>query len=243
MDASPERPGSRPEVNPVAAMTVLDPVSSPQVRLETQQPPSGIPGEPPQRWKWTGDDLIRMGEAGLLPPEARFELLGGEIYQLMAPGPLHAFLVDLIGSLLERLAGAYGFHVREEKPIRLNEEYDPQPDVAVVRGRGRDYRDRFPGPDDVLLVIEVADSSLQHDRELKLPAYAAAGIPECWLVNLPEQQVEVYQEPAGPEYRLRRLYRSGEVVEPSAMPGAALAASELLGEPEPAEVAGPATGE
>jgi len=187
-------------------------------------------GAPPRRWRWTGDDLIRLGEAGLLPPEGRFELLNGEIYALMPPGPLHAFVADLIGDLLRGPAGVAGAHVRGQNPIRLNADYDPQPDVAVVRGRRQGYRDRFPGPEDVLLVVEVADSSLEHDRRLKLPAYAAGGIQECWLVNLPEQQVEVYRDPAGGEYRLRRLYRSGEAIEPLLAPGAALPVCDLLGE-------------
>jgi Uma2 family endonuclease len=224
-------------------MTVLETSSPPQGRLDTETPPADSPGAPPRRWKWSGDDLIRMGEAGLLPPEGRFELLGGEIYQLMPPGPLHAFIVGLIRGMLDAFARAHGAHVREEKPFRLNQEFDPQPDVAMVRGRERDYRDRFPGPEDVLLIIEVADSSLQHDRELKIPAYAAAGVPECWLVNLPEQQVEVYREPTGTGYRLLRLYRSGEAVEPLAAPGAPFAVADLLGEPEPAEPAGSPAGD
>jgi Uma2 family endonuclease len=224
-------------------MTVLETTSPPPEVSETHSPSPASPDGRPRRWKWTGDDLIRMGEAGLLPPEGRFELLAGEIFQLMPPGPLHAFIVDLIGGILEALARLHGAHAREEKPIRLNPEYDPQPDVAMVRGPERDYRERFPGPEDVLLIVEVADSSLEHDRELKLPAYADAGIPECWLVNLPEQQVEVYREPAGAEYRMRRIYRSGETVEPLAAPGAALAVADLLGEVEPAAAAGAATGE
>ena len=85
----------------------------------------------------------------------------------------------------------------------------------------------------VLLVIEVADSSLEHDRSLKLPAYAASGIPECWLITLPEQQVEVYREPVDGEYRLLRLCRSGDTLELLAFPGAALAVSQLLGEGQP----------
>jgi Uma2 family endonuclease len=223
-------------------MTVLDTRPEPPAPLPGPDPLPASTGAAPRRWKWTGDDLIRMGEAGLLPPEGRFELLGGEIYQLRPPGPLHAFIVDLIGRLLEILAQAAGAHAREEKPVRLNAEYDPQPDVAVVRGQEREYRERFPGPEDVLLVVEVADSSLDHDRGLKLPAYAAAGIPECWLVNLPEQQVEVYREPAVDDYRLRRLCHSGESVAPLAFPEAALAVAELLGEGPAAEPAAGAAG-
>jgi len=199
------------------------------VTLSNAAPASVASGEAPRRRKWTGDDLIQMGEVGLLPPEGRFELLGGEVYDLMPPGPLHASIVDLIRALLVPLALAHGGHARQQNPIRLNEEYDPQPDIAIVGGREHAYRDRFPGPEDVLLVVEVSDASLQYDRDLKLRAYAGAGVPECWIVNLPEQQIEVYRDPAGDEYLLRHIRRSGETVEALAAPGVALAVAELLG--------------
>lgn len=189
-----------------------------------------VPGAPPRLWKWTGNDLIRIGEAGLLPPEGRFELLDGEIYQLMPPGPFHACIVDLTGDHLEALARRLGAHVREEKPIRLTAFYDPQPDVAIVRGKPTDYLHRFPGPEDVLLAIEVADSSLQHDRDRKLPAYAAAGIPECWVVNLQELQVEVFRDPSEGGYRSRQVYRSGDTLSLAAVPDIRLEVSSLLGE-------------
>ncbi len=207
-------------------MALLEPL--PQIQLEAGT--SGSPAEPPRRWKWTGDDLIRLGEAGLLPPEGRFELLDGEIYEFAPPFPLHAYIVDLIGKFLEDRAAACGGHAREEKPIRLNQWYDPQPDIAVVRGPERRYRDRFPGPEDILLLVEVADSSVDHDRKRKLPAYAAAGIPECWLVNLPDQRVEVYAEPVDGEYRTLHLYRTGEVMECPALSGTAIAIADLFGE-------------
>lgn len=199
----------------------------------TFRPPLGLPGDAPRRWKWTGDDLIRMGEAGLLPPEGRFELLAGEVYQLMPPKPLHAFIVNLIRRLLEGVATGQGGHVRQQDPIRLNEEYDPQPDLVVVRGREHDYRDRFPGPADVLLLVEVSDSSLEHDRTLKLPAYAAAGIPECWIVNLVDLVIEIYRDAAGGEYRERRIMRPGDFITLLLAPDAALAVSELLGQTAP----------
>src|SRR5437763_16244618 len=113
-------------------MAAVETLSPPTPTCERRRRLPDPTGDAPRRWKWTGDDLIRMGEAGLLPPEGRFELLDGEIYELMPPGPLHAFIVDLIGELLEALAHALGGHAREEKPIRLNDEYDPQQDYAVV---------------------------------------------------------------------------------------------------------------
>jgi Uma2 family endonuclease len=213
-------------------MSVLE-IARPTAAPPEIQLPEQRPGEaPPRKWRWTGDDLIRMGEAGLLPPEGRFELLDGEIYELMPPGPLHSFIVELSDKVLELLAQPLGAHSRAQNPIRLNSTYNPQPDVAVVRGVESDYRERFPDPGDVLWIVEVADSSLEHDRTQKLPAYAEAGILECWVVNLPEQQVEVYREPAGREYRMRRIFRSGEAVEPLAAPGALIAVAGLLGEVE-----------
>lgn len=222
-------------------MTATEALSPPVPVPEPGRPYPESAGEAPRRWKWTGDDLIRMGEVGLLPPEGRFELLDGEIYRLMPPGPLHAFIVTVIGELLAGLARSRGAHVREEKPILLNAEYEPQPDVAVVRGPKGRYRARFPAPEDLILVVEVSDSTLDHDRNLKLPAYAAAGVAECWLVNLPEQRVEVYRDPSPTGYRTRRLYLSGETVEPLALSGATIAASDLLG--ETAEPDAPASGE
>lgn len=212
-------------------MTVLAPRPSPVIpdHPAVEGDPQSTPAS---RWKWTGDDLIRMGEAGLLPAEGRFELLNGEIYQLMPPGPRHAVLVGWIRDTLATLARLRAGHAREEKPIRLNAHYDPQPDVVIVRGHGRDYLARFPEPEDVWLVVEVCDSSLEHDLTLKVPAYAEAGIEECWLVNVPEQQVEVYREPSAEGYRLRRICRSGEAIEPLAFPGSSVAVSDLLGNPE-----------
>src|SRR5262245_43798144 len=134
-------------------MSVVDEIPTTLVAL--RQSREEVPGGPPRRWRWRGDDLIRLSELGVLPAEERFELLNGEIYQLRAPGPLHAFLVGLLRDIFQAVARELGGHVREEKPIRLSEEYDPQPDVAIVRGSEWDYRDRFPEPADLFLVIEV----------------------------------------------------------------------------------------
>jgi Uma2 family endonuclease len=214
-------------------MAATETISLPAAPSQRPRQRPDLSGEAPRRWKWTSDDLIRMGEAGLLPREGRFELLDGDVYELMPPNPLHAFIVGLIRTLLHPVVSCRGAHIREEKPLRLRDGYDPQPDVAVVRGREHDYRDRFPGPGDVLLVIEVAETSLEHDRTMKLPAYAEAGIPECWIVNLPEKAIEVYRDPEGGAYRVGRIARSGETVEPLCAPESALSVAELLGEAQP----------
>lgn len=224
-------------------MAVLERSIASPTGLAVGEAEAGTPAR--LRWRWTGDEMIRMGEVGLLPAQGRFELLDGVIYQIMPPGPLHAFIVDIIGGLLERLAQERGAHVREEKPIRLSEHYDPQPDIAVIRGPERAYRRRFPGPGEVLLAVEVADSSVEDDQREKIPAYAAAGIPESWLVNLRDQQVEVYREPRDGIYRSIRIHRPGDVIEPALLPGVTIPVADLLGQeetPEPIQICDPPGG-
>jgi Uma2 family endonuclease len=170
-----------------------------------------------------------MGEMGLLPPDGRFELLNGEVYFVSPPGPFHSSRADGIGRILDGLCDQKTAHAREEKPIRLSAYFDPQPDVAVVRGPAGTYDERFPGPEDVLLVVEVSDSSLEQDRTIKLAAYAEAAIPEYWLVNLPDRSLEVYRDPVAGEYRIRRILRGGEEIVPLFAAGAAVPVSALLG--------------
>jgi len=183
----------------------------------------------PRRWKWTGDDLIRMGSLGVFPPEARIELMDGEIIEIMPPNPPHSALVGLIRAWLETVFSRPVFHARQENPIRLSAHFQPQPDIAIVRGREQDYPERFPLPVEVLLVVEVAETSIDYNRGQKLSAYAEAGIPEYWIVNLPDGQIEVYREPSGPEYLSRRIHKTHESVSPLAAPEASASVAALLG--------------
>jgi Uma2 family endonuclease len=188
--------------------------------------PLDKPSSPlPRRWKWSGDDLLKLARLGVLPPDQRLELLDGEILEAMPTGPLHAVIVALIAEMLRALPGQQ-FHVREEKPVRLDPYSEPLSDVALVRG----YAERLPVAADVLLLVEVADSSLEFDREGKLAAYASAGIPEYWIANLRELQVEVHLIPEGAQYLLRRIHRVGDSVAPSAAPESFLAVAALLGQ-------------
>jgi Uma2 family endonuclease len=199
-------------------------------RVEAEAPAAAVSALP-TRWKWTGDDLIRMGEVGLLPPEGRYELLDGEVFKVSPPGPPHASQVDGIGSLLDRLCDAQIAHARQEKPIRLSPYFAPQPDVAVVRGPRGTYEERFPEPEEVLLLVEVAESSLEQDRTVKLTAYAEAAIPEYWILNLPEQKLEVYRDPIGGEYRTHLPFRAGDEVMPLHLADAKIPVTQLLGKP------------
>jgi len=156
-------------------------------------------------------------------------VMDGEIIEHLPPNPLHAALAGIVAALLKGVFEARGYCVREEKPIRLKEYFDPQPDVAVVRGRPRDYLERFPAPQEVALLVEIAESSLAYDRGRKRSAYAAAGIAEYWILDLEQAQVEGYREPSGGEYLSHRIYKLEESVSPLAAPDAFLQVAALLG--------------
>ncbi len=158
------------------------------------------------RRKFTREEYYRIAEAGLFNGE-RVELIEGEIVQMSPIGPAHGETATLVAELLWRLFGE-GYRVRVQMPLSLGDS-EPQPDVAVVPGKPGDYRDAHPTS--AVLVVEVAQSSLEYDREVKGRLYAQAGIPEYWLVNLEERCVEVYRDPS-PErgYLSKRIVTPGE---------------------------------
>lgn len=151
-----------------------------------------------KRWI-TADEYERMGEAGIFPEGARLELIEGEIFEMSPIGSAHAACVDFLVYLFNVIANGH-FIVRVQSPIRLNDFSEPQPDVALLRWRDDFYRGAHPTPADVLLVVEVADTTVVTDRSVKLPLYARSGVPEFWLVNIPEGQLEIYSQPSGDSY-------------------------------------------
>src|SRR5437763_16913610 len=127
----------------------------------------------------------------------------------MSPiGSPHAACVDALALLFNEVARRR-FIVRVQSPIRLNDFSEPQPDVALLRWRDDFYRHAHPTPADVLLVVEVADSTVETDRSYKIPLYAQAGIAEAWLVNLPAEQVELYASPANDAYPITQPFKRG----------------------------------
>ncbi len=155
------------------------------------------------------DQYHSMIEAGILREGAPYELLDGLLVQKdrsargedsMTIGKRHNAAVKLL-IILDRLLTAYGCHMQIQGPVTTSAHHEPEPDGAVVRGGARDYLERNPGPADVLCVIEVSDSSLDHDRTNKLQIYAAAGIPQYVIVNLVDFQVEVFESPIPAESR------------------------------------------
>lgn len=176
----------------------------------------------------TVDEYERMGEAGIFHPDARLELLEGEIYQMAPIGSRHAACVKFLSALLNRLFNGK-LLVSVQDPIRLNDLSEPQPDVALLRWRDDFYRSAHPTPEDVLLVIEVADSTVETDRSYKVPLYARAGIAEAWLVNLPEERIELLAEPAGGAYQINRIFSRGEEVQSHGAADLRVGVSDVLG--------------
>lgn len=178
------------------------------------------------RWTIGVDEYHRLAETGILPPESRVELIEGEVIAMSPIGAGHAGKVNRLHHLLLQLAGDRVV-VSSQNPIRLSDRSEPQPDLAVLLPRADYYEGGLPTPSDVLLLIEVADSSLRFDREVKLPLYARHGIPAVWIVDLAGGAVEVYGEPGPGGYgRASRAVR-GEAVEP--LPGLRLPVGDILG--------------
>lgn len=164
------------------------------------------------RHQITLDAYHRMIEAGILTERDKVELLDGEIIQMSPKGTKHTACVRKINRWLVCRIDAQ-FDVRPQNPIQIPNLSEPEPDLAIVWNRADFYRDAHPLPKDVIMLIEVADSSLQVDREVKLPLYAAAGIQHYWIINLPEQQIEVHHTPQGNRYQESRVAKLGETVQ------------------------------
>jgi Uma2 family endonuclease len=180
-----------------------------------------------RRVRFSVADFYRMGEVGLIAPGERIELIDGELVKMPPIGPGHAGCVDEFADLL-RVRLPASVIVRTQNPIRLHDQAEPEPDIAVVVRRPGYYRAGHPTPSDVLLVIEVADSTLAYDLGIKAPLYAAAGIAEYWIVNLTGQQVIVFREPKDGQYQSEQALTAGDAVRPLAFPEVSIAMSDVL---------------
>lgn len=176
---------------------------------------------------FTVDEYHRMVEAGILHEDDRVELLDGEIVEMTPIGPRHAGTVNLLNRLLIEGLRGRGV-VTPQNPFLLDYRSEPQPDLCVARPRDDDYREGHPRPPDLLLVIEVSDSSLLWDRNRKVPRYAARGVPEVWLVDLTTNHLEVYRQPTPDGYAQTERLGPEETVSPSAFPDLVIATDDIL---------------
>jgi Uma2 family endonuclease len=183
---------------------------------------------PLAHYRFTVDDYHRMADAGILTEDDRVELLDGQIVPMSPIGARHAGCVNHLAAVLSRRLGDFVV-LAVQNPVILNPHWEPQPDIAVLRPRPDAYRTAHPRPDDVLLVVEVGDTSAAHDRATKLPGYAAARVPEVWLVDLEADRIEVYRSPTPRGYQNIGTVTRHETVAALLVPTGEIAAGEILG--------------
>ena len=180
------------------------------------------------RYYFSVAEFERMGEAGVFTKDARLELIEGEIAEKSPITSHHAGCVKYLNRFLNRTISDIAL-VSNQNPIRLDDFSEPEPDLALLRLRDDFYRDAHPVPADVLLIIEVAETTLAYDREIKVPLYAKAGVAETWIVNLTEEQIEVYAEPAGGTYQTVFNFRRGEEARAHTIATLAVGVTDVLG--------------
>ena len=169
-----------------------------------------------------------MAAAGVFAPEERLELTDGEIVPMSPQGPKHVSATRRTARQMRRLFGEDDWSIREEKPLALSDYQERYPDIVVARGGDAEYDDRITEASDAVLIIEVADTTLTFDQDVKGPEYAAAGIPEYWIVNLPERCLEVYQSPGSTGYPPPAIFQRSDRVPVAAASGALVAVVDLL---------------
>ena len=181
----------------------------------------------PRDRMFTVDEYYRMAEAGILRPDERVELVDGRIVAMNPIGSPHAWCVSRLNRIFARRDDIL---VNVQNPVRLDDHSEPEPDLTILRLETP--QDRHPRSEDVLLVVEVADTSLTYDRQTKGPLYARHGIPEFWIVDLGGERVEVHREPSLAGYRMVRVFQRGEPVSPAFAPDLVIDVDTILGQPK-----------
>lgn len=180
-----------------------------------------------RRHRLTAEQYRLMGECGILPPDAKVELIEGEVIDMAPTGSRHAGVVRHIASVFERAAAGAAL-VSIQSPIALGMTSQPEPDIALLRPRSDFYKSRHPEPADVLLLVEVADTSLRYDRRIKTPLYARHGVSEVWVVDLERDRVCVYRQPTASGYRITEDFKRRDSVAPQALAQCAIDLDAVL---------------
>jgi Uma2 family endonuclease len=182
-----------------------------------------------RRRRFTVEEYHKMGEAGIFGEDDRVELIDGEVVKMTPIGWQHAWCVNTLNMLLARMAqGRYVVSV--QNPLVISEHGEPQPDLMLLRGLPPG---RLPAPEDVVLIVEVSDTTLTYDKNVKLPRYAEAGIAEALLVDLNSETIEVHSGPGPGGYRKTTRYTRGDRVESATLPNLDFDADEALPPREP----------
>jgi Uma2 family endonuclease len=181
----------------------------------------------PKRHIINVDEYYRMAEVGLLAPDARVELIEGEVIDMAPIGSTHAGIVNFLMRTLDRSVGERAV-ITVQQPVRLDLHSEPQPDVAVLKARSDLYRKSHPTASDVLLLIEVSDTTLRFDLGAKLALYARQAVPEVWVVDVAGKQVHRMREPTGDSYQSISILNISDSIEVAAFPDIKIALGELF---------------
>ncbi|MDA0268372.1 MAG: Uma2 family endonuclease [Cyanobacteria bacterium] len=178
--------------------------------------------------QWTVEDYHRMADLGLLDPTERTELLAGQVTLMAAKGTPHVTALRLLATQLDSLLANEPVFVSTQDPIQLDNRSEPEPDLALIQGTVLDYADQHPRPEQVVLVVEVADSTLRQDCEVKDKLYAQAGIADYWVVDLPHRQLHIFRDPTPTGYTRHLILTEPNFVAPLAFPNCRLALMVIL---------------
>jgi Uma2 family endonuclease len=181
----------------------------------------------PARHRLDVDAYYKMAEAGILTREDRVELIDGEIIDMNPIGSPHAAVTNRLARLLNRTVADATALVSVQSPLRLDDFNEPEPDLMLLRPRADDYRANHPGAADVLVLVEISDSSLAYDRGAKLALYTQFGVPEVWIVEIAGSAVEIYRQPNDGAYEFCERKVSGTVA-PRLIPAVAIDVAALL---------------
>lgn len=180
------------------------------------------------RRQFTVEEFQRMAEVGILREDDRLELIDGEIIEMAPVGERHNSGVLRVSDIFYERVGA-SVLISSQGPIRLGKKSEPQPDVMLLRRRPDYYRSSLPQPSDVFLIVEVADTSLEYDRQTKARHYARSGVPELWIVDLTHDVILVFRDPSSKGYQTVQVTRRGEAISPLAFPDISILVADLLG--------------
>ncbi|MBT9312204.1 Uma2 family endonuclease [Leptothoe kymatousa] len=178
--------------------------------------------------RWSVDEYHRMAESGLLAECDRTELLAGQIILRIAKGTPQVTALRLVATALDQPLSNQPFFVSTQDPIQLDDYSEPEPDLAIVKGNFLDYAAHHPTPQDICLVVEVADSTLKQDCEVKDKLYAQAGINDYWVLDLPQRQLHIFRTPTTTGYTSHLILKQDQQISPLAFPEIMLSLEKLL---------------
>jgi len=181
-----------------------------------------------RRRRFTVDDYYRIAASGVFSPDERLELRDGEITVMAPMGPLHGACVTTLNDLLSALLRGVAV-LRTQLPLSVSSVWEPLPDFVIARPPHEVYRHRHPLPADVLLLIEISDSTLEDDRAVKLPLYAKHGVGECWLVDLQSRTIDVHRDPTGGRYAYHERFGVGDRINPIALSECVIEVADVFG--------------